>query len=128
MDVPENLRGTFKLFEAHGGKLKEQNPGGLKRSIKYDDTTMSICMDVRLSNRTRWHRISANQMREIAARSTNKSSNGGGELTEEDVEDLRRIHQLPSSGQGQSVIPVVPIDSDDEDREDRWSQRSNNNS
>ena len=83
MDVPEHLRGTFKLFEAHGGKLKEQNPGGLKRSIKYDDTTMSICMDVRLPNWTMWHRISANQMRDCCKKyqqikQWRRGADGGG--------------------------------------------------
>ena len=33
MEVPEHLRGLFKLFEAHGASLRKKFPG-LRRSIK----------------------------------------------------------------------------------------------
>ena len=54
MELPEHLKGLFKLFEAHGANLRQRFPG-LKRSIKYDDSTLSLCMDVKLPDRAKWH-------------------------------------------------------------------------
>ena len=57
MNIPQHLRGLFKLFETHGGKLKQQHGDGLKRSIKFHDPTQSLIMDVRLPNDNEWVRI-----------------------------------------------------------------------
>ena len=52
MELPEHLRGLFKLFEAHGAELRKRYPG-LKRAIKYDDASQSLCMDVKMPDRTK---------------------------------------------------------------------------
>ena len=65
MELSEHLRGLFKIFETHGANLRQKFPG-LQRSIKYDDGTQSLCLDVKLPDRTKWHNISEAEMREIA--------------------------------------------------------------
>lgn len=90
MELPEHLRGLFKIFEAHSANLRRKFPG-LKRSIKYDDSTQSLCMDVRLPERTKWHKISEVEMREIAQRQANKPAEVEGEDAQ-DEEDRKKDH------------------------------------
>ena len=71
IDVPDHLRGVFRQFEAHAALLK-QKFGSVKRSIKFDDTQQSFCMDVKLST-TGWHRISHKEIQSVPA----TKSNGG---------------------------------------------------
>ena len=72
MELPEHLRGLFKLFEIHGANLRQRFPG-LKRSIKYEDVSQSLCMDVRMPEKDKWHRIGEVEMREIARRHGNNA-------------------------------------------------------
>ena len=71
MDLPEHMRGLFKSFEVHGANLRMKFPG-LKRSIKFNDATQSLCMDVKMPDKTTWHRINEVEMREIARRQSNR--------------------------------------------------------
>ena len=89
MELPEHLRGLFKLFEAHGASLRQRFPG-LKRSIKYDDVSQSLCMDVRMPDKDKWHRIGEAEMREIARRH-GSGVQAGDPVSTEEAEDRRRI-------------------------------------
>ena len=100
MEVPEHTRGLFKLFEAHGASLRGKFPG-LKRSIKFEDTSQSLCMDVRMPGKQKWHRISGIEMREIARR----TNVGQEERGDEDEGDRRRILGLDDNVSAR--IPVV---------------------
>ena len=109
MELPEHLRGLFKLFEAHGASLRQRFPG-LRRSIKYDDVSQSLCMDVKMPEKDKWHRIGEAEMREIARR------HGGGvksddPVSAEEAEDRRIILALDRAPSGQGV-PVVEEDED----------------
>ena len=107
MELPEHLRGLFKIFEAHGASLRQRFPG-LKRSIKYDDSTQSLCMDVKMPDKDTWHRLNEIEMREISKRySAVKQSQDG--LKSGDEED----RQLIRSVEGAAAVPVVPVDEDD---------------
>ena len=100
MEVPEHMRGLFKLFEAHGANLRRKFPG-LRRSIKFEDTTQSLCMDVRMPNKQKWHRINAMEMREIARRTSVEDGARAGE----DEDDRRKI--LGMDGGASASVPVV---------------------
>lgn len=63
LDIPDYLRGLFCLYEAHAAALRAQY-GSVKRAIRFDDSDHSLYMDVKLDD-TKWHRISAGEMREI---------------------------------------------------------------
>ena len=104
MELREHLRGLFKLFEMHGATLRQRYPG-LKRSIKYEDVSQSLCMDVMMPDKDRWHRIGEVEMREIARR----HGSGGqvqGAGAEVEAEDRRRILGLDEPA-GAVEVPVV---------------------
>ena len=61
MEIPDYLRGLFRLFESDGVALRAKY-GQVKRSIRYDNVEMSLSMDVKLVS-TQWHRISAEEVR-----------------------------------------------------------------
>ena len=64
LDVPDHLRGVFRQFEAHAAALR-QTFGSVKRSIRLDDVSKSLIMDVKLEN-TAWHRLTAEDMSRLA--------------------------------------------------------------
>ena len=66
LEVPDFLRGLFRLFESHGAALRAKH-GTVKRSIRFDDENMSLHMDVKLES-TQWHRITGDQMRHLSAK------------------------------------------------------------
>ena len=76
LDVPDFLRGTFRQFEAHGAALRAKF-GVVKRSIRFDDVTRSLLMDVKLEH-TQWHRITAKDMRELYDKKRSQAAYGGG--------------------------------------------------
>ena len=65
LDIPDHLRGLFRLFEAHAAALRAEF-GVVKRAIRFEDSDMSLYMDVKLTD-TDWHRISANDVRMATA-------------------------------------------------------------
>ena len=111
MEVPEHMRGLFKIFEAHGASLRQKYPG-LKRAIKYDDATQSLCMDVRMPERERWHRINESEMREIARRNNTRMTSNETDGPQ-DVEDRNKILSLDT----QPGLPVV--EEEDNEQEDQ---------
>lgn len=113
MELPGHLHGLFKIFEAHRAGLRQQFPG-LKRSIKYDDATQSLCMDVRMADRNKWHRISEVEMRETVRRQSLSHSQPAATLeTKQDEEDRQKI--LSMDVQERKEIPVVPGDGEGDD-------------
>ena len=63
LDIPDHLRGLFRLFETHAAALKAEF-GAVKRAIRFDDINSSLYMDVKLED-TEWHRITDEEMRKI---------------------------------------------------------------
>ena len=100
MEIPEHLKGLFKLFEAHGAYLNRNFPG-TKRSIKYDDPAQSMCMDVRLPSSDNWHRISGIEMRQIAHRQANSKKKNQQQGT--DDQERTKIFSLGAGAE----VPVV---------------------
>lgn len=107
MELPEHLRGLFKTFEAHSASLRRRFPG-LKRAIKYNDQTQSLCMDVRMPDKMRWHKIGEAEMWEILRRYSNMQRVAGGEKAG-DEEDRKKIMSI----EGDDLqIPAVPEDNE----------------
>ena len=87
LHVPEHLKGLFKQFEKHAGELKAKNPG-LMRSMKQDDATQSLALDVKLSLSMSWQRISDHEMRQLTKLHTERNTltsqaNTSGKIAEE---------------------------------------------
>ena len=111
LDVPDHLRGLFRLFEMHAAALKARH-GSLRRSIKFDDVTRSLSMDVKLDD-TQWHRISAEEMFRVERNKkntpvTNTSASSGIAQAEKN-----RILMTTET----TDYPVVNLESEGEERE-----------
>ena len=83
IDFPAHLRNVFRLLESHGSLLKKKYPE-LKRSIKFDDATLSLVMDVRLTANDPWERVDekgandSKKARGTSAEGGNARANPGG--------------------------------------------------
>ena len=91
--LPDYLLSDFKLLENEGFKIVKRRPGS-KRSIKYEDRTRSLVMDVRLPGAA-WVRISTEQVR--AASKTRRSDRIPG------VEEILAI------GAQYTLEPALPV-------------------
>ena len=109
MELPEHLKGLFKLFEVHEANLRQRFPG-LKRSIKYDDSTQSLCMDVKLAEKAKWHRVGEAEMREIARQQNGRTVPVAATL--DDEEDRRLI--LSTGLEDPEEETAVPVASGEE--------------
>ena len=109
-----------KQFEAHAGNLRAVH-GQLKRSIRFDDAGLSLCMDVKLDG-TGWHRLNKDQIAQISkARSlapTRLADNGKRDA------ELRMIMLVDAPPTNNTRDP----ESEDDDRGPRLRPRSSNQS
>ena len=122
MELPDHLKGLFKQFEVHAGNLRSVH-GQIKRSIRFDDTNHSLCMDVKLDN-TGWHRLNKEQMAQISkARSLVPSHFSQANSGKREAE-MRMIMLIdaPSSNDAPGV------ESEDDDSGPRLRLRSTNQS
>ena len=120
LEVPEHLLSLFRRFESHAANLREAY-GQIKRSIRFDDTNRSLCMDVKLPS-TGWHRIDKDCMAQIV-RSRNSQSGVQGTQGGKAREEMRKILLIdpPPSG---SNGPGDGSQADDEEVYTRRSARS----
>ena len=64
MALPDHLLSTFKVLENEGFRLVQRRPG-TKRSIKFEDMSRSLVMDVKLPE-SNWVRITPSQILQSA--------------------------------------------------------------
>ena len=76
IDVPEHLRGTFKLLENYGYKMKRRHGPGLRRHVKYDDVEESLYISVNLPDSDDWIDVTPN----IALAEKREKEGSGGLL------------------------------------------------
>ena len=74
MVIPEHLRGLFKLFEVHGGKMREKFGPNFKRSIKFDDPTQALIMDIKMPDELKWIRLHREDIVVISRERNNRES------------------------------------------------------
>lgn len=63
LEIPAHLRQTFRLLDSHGAELKKRHPT-TKRSIKFEDATGSLVLDVKIDDQEGWIRINPNMAEE----------------------------------------------------------------
>ena len=68
LEIPEHLKGLFKLFEGHIANLRESTKRQIKRSIKYDDSNQSLLMDLKMEGSDQWHRLHESDIRVVHQR------------------------------------------------------------
>ena len=125
MNVPQHLLGLFKMFEAHGGRLKQEHGPGLKRSIKLDDQTMTMVMDVRLPNDLEWLRLHRADIIRLTKERTEKESPFSYAAKPSSRSDKMRQLLLKSPLKKNTRVPVVSTSDDETDGAERERVRVN---
>ena len=64
--IPDFLLSSFKVLEHEGFRIAQRRPG-TKRSIKFDDATRTLALDIKLPDSAAWVRIMAEDVHHAAA-------------------------------------------------------------
>lgn len=118
LEIPPQLAGTFRLFEEHARALRAQFPQGLKRSVKFDDISMDLVMDIKVPTATRWHRFTRQQI-EQASRSRQNDVSGQSGQSPNDAAERESILMQPTTNSStsgsawQSAKDYVEVDDEE---------------
>ena len=63
LEIPPHLLSSFKILEQHAGALRAKYQTGLKRSVKFDDASMDLIMDVKIPTNLKWQRLTVSQIK-----------------------------------------------------------------
>ena len=63
LDIPPFLLGTFKMLNNHGYEIRKANGNDTRRYIKYNEESLSLFLEVKLPNQTKWIKIRPEQAR-----------------------------------------------------------------
>ena len=64
MEVPDFLRGVFRLLQSHFLVLRKKHGHETKKAIKFSDEDRSLYMDIKLPASDTWHSVTAEHARE----------------------------------------------------------------
>ena len=116
MCIPPHLLGLFKMCEIHGGKLRQKFGPGLKRSIKFDDASMSLAMDVKLPNDPEWVHMSRQDIVKVTRdRADKESLFGASNDRGTQGQRLRSILLRSPSKESDDAPHLLSADEDDEE-------------
>ena len=94
MQVPGYLISTFRLLENLGYQMKKVDPD-VRRVVKFDDSKMSLMMDIRVNDS--WRRVYPDDAKKAMARTPNLSAAAGpAEVSSDNISDF--FTQTPASG------------------------------
>ena len=81
-EIPDHLNGLHKELKIYGGILRRNHGEGLRRNIKFDDSSLSLYMDVRLPGADEWLKVDWDIVREAKfEREKNSSADTRRRLT-----------------------------------------------
>ena len=95
MFAPTHLRNDMRVLEKLAYEMKSAD-GSIRRSIKLDDETLGIILDVKKGNEP-WKRISAAQAREIRAAHPSLSTSPAM-MSNEDISEILATQSTPATG------------------------------
>ena len=110
LDIPDYLRGLFRLFETHAAALRERY-GSVKRAVRFDDAERSLLMDVKLEDAA-WQRITAAELKASEearkqAESKRSSRKGGHSAEKRDallIDPQDEDTNTPTAGSGSEYM------------------------
>ena len=73
LEIPTHLRQTFRILDIHSAELKRRHPTA-KRSIKFEDASRGLVLDVKVSEEDGWIRVDP----ETAKKAGRERGLGGG--------------------------------------------------
>lgn len=121
MEIPQYLEGVFKMMMEHSAFLSRNTPGGVKRSVKFDDIEMNLLIDIKLPQSEKWHRFSHHEIRDAVK---NRQAIAKKKMpVSSDSEERKSILFTPASPGASSTwttaneTPVVPAEDESEEEE-----------
>ena len=87
LHIPDHLQKLFKAFMSLAYDLKKKN-ANLRRNIKFDETNLSLYMDLQVEAESPWRRVLPDQALRNAASRPGQSDNGPKNLGYDDILDL----------------------------------------
>lgn len=100
LDIPDQLTGQFKTLSAYGHLLRKKLGPGLRRSIKFEDTSKSMYIDACFPGDETWTRISL----EVAKEELDKEKEKEASQTRTRIDSLSRVPAVD----GQSALVPRP--------------------
>ena len=97
LDYPDHLRGAFTTLEKYGILMKSEHGGNFRRSIKFDDSLMSLRIDVCFPGDTEWTQVPL----ELAAEEVGRRKEQENQKTRE------RLSSMSSVGSATSASSAV---------------------
>ena len=61
LELPEFLKGNYRILDKHGLAVKELYGANTKRNIKFDDRNNDLMLDIKLPGSTKWHNVTIEQ-------------------------------------------------------------------
>ena len=104
------MRGLFGLFEIYAADLRERY-GGVRRSIKFDDSARSLAMDVKLQD-TDWHKKTAEDMYKIDKKKKLSASKQAPKVSDKSNRERSKIFM---SNETENEYSVVQIEGEEEE-------------
>ena len=74
LEIPPELRDTFRLLSRFGTRLRARHGEGTKRHVKFDDYEGSLYANIKLPGDTTWTRVSPEMARKDLQASMNEES------------------------------------------------------
>ena len=102
LEIPESLRQSLRALESIAYLLKQKHPG-LKRNVKFDDSTMNLVMDFKLDATSQWKKMRPDQALEASKGRAEPSREGSSELDSKAIAsmlDKPEAVALPSDDAG----------------------------
>ena len=85
LQVPDHLQKTFRALMNLSYDLKKKHPT-LRRSIKFDEDSLGLYMDIQMDSDAEWKRIDAEQALKANQRRTRTA--GPSQFSQDEIEDL----------------------------------------
>lgn len=99
-EVPDFLAGRHNDLERYGRSLKKLHGQGLRRSIRFDDSSLSVYMDVKLPDQDDWMRVPWQMAsEELLAQERSAQPNTRRRLTSS-TSSVETVEGLPNPGSG----------------------------
>ena len=104
LEIPDHLYGMHKDLKIYGSILRTEHGQGLKRHIKYEDTTQALCMDVKLPDTEDWLRVDWAMAKEARA----EKERTAAATTRRRLISSTSSNETLETERGGSSTPVVP--------------------
>ena len=113
LDIPEYLKGNFRILEEHANGIRSLYGENVKRNIKFDDINQDLMLDIKLPTSSTWHNITMAVAQEAKAirdkRDVESLRMAGSTRTNAITNDRAKALMLSLGSPGASNPNFIPI-------------------